>query len=110
MIINKIKSLRKKRIKIREMNTQLDIDNIAQSYSLLQMKNAFTGEMLETWFRPDMMLFVERWVMEKGKVVDKFRILPNTNDVFKIGHIDFTKHYYTDFEDAVSTMCTINVA
>lgn len=86
------------------------IADVMQRYSLLQMQNAFTGEMLETWYRPDMMLLIERWVLEKGKVVDKFRVLPNTNDVSKIGHIDFTKHYYTNFEDAVKAMCSLNVA
>ena len=89
---------------------QLNIGAVMQRYSLLQMQNAYTGEMHDTWYRPDMLLFIERWVLEKGKVVDKFRILPNTNDVSKIGHIDFTKHYYINFEDAVKAMCSLNVA
>jgi hypothetical protein len=55
------------------------------------------------------MLFIERWVLEEGKVVDKFRILPNTNDVSKIGHIDFTKHYYDNFEEAVKAMISLNI-
>ena len=91
-------------------NPQLNIGIVMQRYSLLQMQSAYTGEMFETWYRPDMMLFIERWVLEKGKVADKFRILPNTNDVNKIGHIDFTKHYYTNFEDAVKAMASLNVA
>ena len=86
------------------------IADVMQRYSLLQYKSAWTGEMLDTWYRPDMMLFVERWVLEKGKVVDKFRILPNTNDVRKIGHIDFTKHYYKNFEEAVKNMVELDVA
>lgn len=90
-------------------NSALNIANVMQRYSLLQYKSAWTGEMLDTWYRPDMMLFIERWVLEKGKVVDKFRILPNTNDISKIGHIDFTKHYYNNFEDAVKIMVSINV-
>lgn len=88
----------------------LNIADVMQRYSLLQMQSAYTREMFETWYRPDMMLFIERWVLEKGKVVDKFRILPNTNDVNKIGHIDFTKHYYINFEDAVKAMVSLNVA
>ena len=89
---------------------QCAIHDVMQRYSLLQYKSAWTGEMLDTWYRPDIMLFVERWVLEKGKVVDKFRILPNTNDVRKIGHIDFTKHYYKNFEEAVKNMIELNVA
>ena len=89
---------------------QLNIGAVMQRYSLLQMQSAFTGEMFETWYRPDMLLFVERWVLKEGKVIDKYRILPNTNDVRKIGHIDFTKHYYENFEDAVKNMVAINVA
>ena len=89
---------------------QLNIGAVMQRYSLLQMQSAFTGEMFETWYRPDMLLFVERWVLKEGKVIDKYRILPNTNDVRKIGHIDFTKHYYENFEDAVKNMVVINVA
>ena len=91
-------------------NSALNIADVMQRYSLIQLQSAFTGEMFETWYRPDMMLFVERWVLEIGKVVDKFRILPNTNDISKIGHIDFTKHYYNNFEDAVKVMVSINVA
>ena len=91
-------------------NSALNIADVMQRYSLIQIQSAFTGEMFETWYRPDMMLFVERWVLEKGKVVDKFRILPNTNDVNKIGHIDFTKHYYVNFEEAVKNMVELNVA
>ena len=89
---------------------QLNIGAVMQRYSLLQMQSAFTGEMFETWYRPDMLLFVERWVLKEGKVIDKYRILPNTNDVRKIGHIDFTKHYYENFEDAIKNMVAINVA
>ena len=89
---------------------QLNIGAVMQRYSLMQMQSAFTGEMFETWYRPDMMLFIEKWVLEKGKVVDKYRILPNTNDISKIGHIDFTKHYYENFEDAVKVMIALNVA
>ena len=91
-------------------NSALNIADVMQRYSLLQYKSAWTGEILDVWYRPDMMLFVERWVLEKGKVVDKFRILPNTNDISKIGHIDFTKHFYNNFEDAVKVMVSINVA
>lgn len=91
-------------------NSNNHIADVMQRYSLLQMQSSFTGEMFETWYRPDMMLFVERWVLEEGKVVDKFRILPNTNDVSKIGHIDFTRHYYTKFEDAVKAMISLNLA
>lgn len=82
---------------------QLNIGAVMQRYSLLQMQSALTGKMYEAWYRPDMMLFVERWVLEKGKAVDKFRIRPSTNDVRKIGHIDFTKHY-EEFEDAAKAM------
>ena len=89
---------------------QLNIGAIMQRYSLIQIQSAFTGEMFETWYRPDMMLFVERWILEKGNMVDRFRILPSTNDVSKIGHIDFTKHYYENFEDAVKSMVDLNVA
>jgi len=91
-------------------NSVLNIADVMQRYSLIQLQSAFTGEMFETWYRPDMKLFVERWVLEKDKIVDKFRILPNTNDISKIGHIDFTKHYYNNFEDAVKVMVSINVA
>lgn len=90
-------------------NSVSNIADVMQRYSLIQLQSAFTGEMFETWYRPDMMLFVERWVLEKDKIVDKFRILPNTNDISKIGHIDFTKHYYDNFEDAVKVMVSINV-
>lgn len=83
---------------------------VMQRYSLLRQQSAMTGEMFETWYRPDMMLFVERWVLEKGEVVDKYRILPNTNDVNKVGHIDFTKHYYDNFEEAVKVMVSLNIA
>ena len=89
---------------------QCAIHDVMQHYSLLQVQSAYTGEMFETWYRPDMMLFIERWVLEKGKLVDKFRVLPNTNDVSKIGHIDFTKHYYEEFEEAVKNMVKLNVA
>ena len=86
------------------------IADVMQRYSLIQAQSYFTGELFETWYRPDMMLFIERWVLEEGKIVDKFRILPNTNDVSKIEHIDFTKHYYNNFEEAVKTMVSLNVA
>ena len=99
-----------KKLKLEAQNKALHIADVMQRYSLLQIQNTYTGEMFETWYRPDMMLFIERWVLEKGKVVDKFRILPNTNDVRKIGHIDFTKHYYNNFEDAVKAMVSLNVA
>ena len=56
-------------------NSALNIADVMQRHSLLQAQNYFTGEMFETWYRPDMMLFIERWVLEEGKVVDKFRIL-----------------------------------
>lgn len=91
-------------------NSALNIADVMQRHSLIQLQSAFTGEILDTWYRPDMMLFVEKYVLEKGEVVDKFRILPNTNDISKIGHIDFTKHYYNNFEDAVKVMVSINVA
>lgn len=91
-------------------NSELNTTDVIQRYSLLQYESAWTGEILDIWYRPDMMLFVERWVVEKGKIVDKFRILPNTNDVNKIGHIDFTKHYYNNFEEAVKNMVELNVA
>ena len=95
-----------------EMNdkaTEL-IPVIVQRYGLLQQKSTLTWEMFNTWYRPDMLLFIERYVMGKGKVVDKFRILPNTNDFEKIGHINFTKLYFDDFEDAAKTLININVA
>ena len=95
---------------IADKQKQCDIHDVMQRYSLLQYKSAWTEEILDTWYRPDMMLFVERWVLEKGKVADKFRILPNTNDANKIGHIDFTKHYYKNFEEAVKNMVELNVA
>jgi hypothetical protein len=88
---------------------QLGISDVIQRYFLIQLRSCFTGELFETWYRPDMMLFIERWVLEEGKVVDKFRILPNTNDVSKIGHIDFTKHYYDNFEEAVKAMISLNI-
>ena len=39
---------------------QCDIHDVMQRYSLLQYKSAWTEEILDTWYRPDMMLFVER--------------------------------------------------
>ena len=73
-------------------------------YNLKQQFSAYTGEPYNTWFRSDLLFFIERYVMREGKLVDEFRIRPNTNDISKIGHINFSKHYYKNFEDAVENL------
>lgn len=90
-------------------NSECDIKDIAKRYSLIQMHSYFTGEAFEAWIRPDETLMIQRCVLEKGKVVYKFRILPNIIDEDRIGHIDFTKHYYENFEDAAKALVNLNV-
>ena len=90
-----------------EEERRSNIDDVARRYSLMRLQSHLTYEMLETWFRPDMNFFVERYIFENGKMVDKFRIKPTTCDIKKIGHIDFTKLKYENFEDAVKAMCNL---
>jgi hypothetical protein len=84
------------------MNT--NNNNKIKSFGLLPLYSAITGRKYDTWFRKDMLLFIERYIIEEGKMVDKYRILPNTNDGTKIGHIDFTKHVYATLEEAAMNM------
>ena len=88
---------------------KLNIEDVMKRYPIFQMQSYFTGEMFETWYRKDKLLFIESAFSENGKVSDRFRILPSMNDASKTGHIDFTKHYYDDFEEAVKSMININV-
>lgn len=77
----------------------MTINDVVKKYSLLQLKSAYTEDIYETWFRQDMLFFIE-----KCYLTNKFRILPNASD---ISNIDFTEHYYEDFEDAVKIMINL---
>lgn len=88
-------------------NSTLNKKNIIKHYDLKQMRSCFTGELYETWFRNDMMFFIESPIWKQGEMIEKYRILPNTNDVDKIGHIDFTKLEFKSFEEAAKKMVSL---
>jgi hypothetical protein len=78
------------------------IEEVVKRYNLLQLQSDCTKELYGTWFSPDKLLYIEG-------VGNKFRISPNTSDMAIVGHIDFSKHYYEDFEDAAKALLTLTV-
>lgn len=83
--------------------------DIIRQYKLKQLMSAYTGELYETWFRNDMAFYIQSPIYRHMKVVEGYRILPNTNDMRKIGHIDFTKLEFNSFEAAVMSMISLKV-
>ena len=87
----------------------LEIAEIKNKHKLIEQYSADTGKSFSTWFREDLMLFIETIVMSKGPIETKFRILPNTNDVAKVGHIDFSKLYFNNLEAAAIAINKLEV-
>ncbi len=83
--------------------------HICKEYSLSEMHSAITGGTLYTWYRADKAFYIDQFVIEGGVFTDKFRILPNTNDMDKVGHIDFTKLIFTEFVDAARIMVKLKI-
>lgn len=79
-------------------------DQIAEKYGLVRLYSATTGEPFNSWFRVDRELYIDLTV---GR---KYRIVPNSNDMGRVGHIDFTKlRNFDTFEEAVQKMMTLDV-
>jgi len=65
-----------------------------------QFFSTLLQEYIETWYRDDLILGVDRYHCEDGLYTNKFRIIPNTNDMDIVGHIRFHELVFEDFEEA----------
>jgi uncharacterized membrane protein YobD (UPF0266 family) len=76
---------------------------IIEKYSLIEYDNPLYED-YSTWFRKDMLFFIEQGFAYGGVWVDNYRILPNTNDVAFMEDIDFSRLEFKDFEEAAKKM------
>jgi hypothetical protein len=76
---------------------------IEKKYNIRRFYSQWLQRYEDSWYRPDNLFFTEKIDEET------YRILPNTNNVSLIGHIDFTKLEFTSFDEAIEKMFSLKL-